>query len=88
MSSATKTPGELLALSLIERVCSVLSLLGCIFIIVTFALSSAFRKPINRLVFYASIGNMLCNVGTLMSTSYIDSPNSIGCQAQGFLIQM
>lgn len=41
--------------NVIERTCSVLSLLGCIFIIVTFCVSDAFHKPINRLVFYASL---------------------------------
>ncbi|RGP64420.1 hypothetical protein FSPOR_7950 [Fusarium sporotrichioides] len=76
------------ALSVIERVCSVFSLLGSIFIIGTFLLSKAFHKPINRLVFYASFGNMITNVGTLMSRSYIGDTNSVGCQLQGFLIQM
>lgn len=41
--------------NVIERTCSVLSLLGCIFIIVTYCVSDAFQKPINRLVFYASL---------------------------------
>lgn len=41
--------------NVIERTCSVLSLLGCIFIIVTYCVSDAFHKPINRLVFYASL---------------------------------
>ncbi|KAL7795032.1 putative G-protein coupled receptor protein [Trichoderma ceciliae] len=72
----------------IERGCSVVSLLGCLFVIVTFCASSSFHKPINRLVFYASFGNMMTNVGTLMARSYLDSPNSPGCQLQGFLIQM
>lgn len=76
------------ALSIIERVCSVFSLLGSIFIIGTFLLSKAFHKPINRLVFYASFGNMIVNVGTLMSRSYIGDSNSVGCQLQAFLIQM
>ncbi|RGP80485.1 hypothetical protein FLONG3_1413 [Fusarium longipes] len=76
------------ALSVIERVCSVFSLLGSIFIIGTFLSSKAFHKPINRLVFYASFGNMMTNVGTLMSRSYINDSHSVGCQFQAFLIQM
>lgn len=79
---------QLHAISVIERACSVLSILGSLFIIGTFCCSRAFHKPINRLVFYASFGNMLTNVGTLMSRSYIDSPDSVGCQFQSFLIQM
>ncbi|KAL7899052.1 hypothetical protein HDV63DRAFT_76818 [Trichoderma sp. SZMC 28014] len=82
------TQHQLNLISDIERVCSVISLLGCVFVVVTFCCSSSFHKPINRLVFYASFGNMMTNVGTLMSRSYLSSPNSPGCQLQGFLIQM
>lgn len=80
--------GQLDAIAVIERVCSVFSLLGSIFVIFTFVFSKAFHKPINRLVFYASFGNMMTNVGTLMSRSYVDQPDSVGCQFQGFLMQM
>ncbi|KAK1594009.1 G-protein coupled receptor [Colletotrichum navitas] len=80
--------GDLDLFSIIERACSVLSLIGCVFIIVTFCSSRAFHKPINRLVFFASFGNMMSNVGTLMARSYIGSPDSPGCQLQAFLIQM
>ncbi len=82
------TDAQLDALSVIERVCSVFSLLGCIFIIGSFCASKAFHKPINRLVFYASFGNMMTNVGTLMAREYVSMPNSVGCQFQSFLIQM
>ena len=82
------TEGQLYSISVIERVNSVFSLLGSLFIIVTFCFSKAFHKPINRLVFYASFGNMLTNVGTLMSRSYNETPDAVGCQFQAFLIQM
>ncbi|KAI1486071.1 hypothetical protein F5X96DRAFT_272010 [Biscogniauxia mediterranea] len=82
------TPGLLNDISIIERVGSVLSIIGGVFIIVTFSVSSAFHKPINRLVFYASFGNMMSNVGSLMSREYVDQIDSFGCQFQGFLIQM
>lgn len=75
-------------ISVVERCCSVFSLLGCIFIIGTFCLDRAFRKPINRLVFYASFGNLMTNVATLMARSFIDNVDSAGCQFQAFLIQM
>lgn len=81
-------PGQLDLFSIIERSCSVFSLLGCLFIIVTFCSSKAFHKPINRLVFYASFGNAITNVATLMARSYIGDTNSAGCQLQAFLIQM
>ncbi|KAI0377452.1 family A G protein-coupled receptor-like protein [Hypomontagnella monticulosa] len=82
------TPGQLEAISVIERVGSVFSLLGSLFVIFTFTFSKAFHKPINRLVFYASFGNMMTNVGTLMSRRYVAEIDSFGCQFQGFLIQM
>ena len=82
------TETQLENISDIERACSVLSLLGSSFIIATFCLSNAFHKPINRLVFYASFGNAMTNIGTLMSRNYIAASNSVGCQFQAFLIQM
>ncbi|KAG6008814.1 hypothetical protein E4U21_003843 [Claviceps maximensis] len=80
--------GRFTAISTIERACSVLSLLGCLFIIVTFCCSTSFHKPINRLVFYASFGNLFTVVGTLMSRSYLSDVNSLGCQFQASLIQL
>lgn len=90
MDTVTETLSkkQLEAISVIERTCSVLSLVGSLFVIVTFCSSKSFHKPINRLVFYASFGNMLVNVGTLMSRTYLQWPDSVGCQFQAFLIQM
>lgn len=85
---APLTAEQLADISIIERACSVISLLGSLFVIVTFCLSRSFHKPVNRLVFYATFGNMLTNVGTLMSRTYVNSPDSVGCQFQAFLIQM
>lgn len=79
---------QLDAFSTIERVGSVLSLLGCVFIIATFCSSKAFHKPINRLMFYASFGNLMTTVATLIARSYIGDTSSAGCQFQAFLIQM
>lgn len=39
------------------------------------------------MLFYASFGNMMCNVATLISNSFVDHPNSAGCQTQAFLIE-
>ncbi|KAK8058700.1 hypothetical protein PG994_009148 [Apiospora phragmitis] len=86
--SDTLSEGKLNAITSIERTGSVLSLLGCIFIIISFSCSKVFHKPINRLVFYASFGNMMSNIGTLMARSYVNDINVFGCQFQGFLIQM
>ncbi|KAL8733672.1 MAG: hypothetical protein Q9181_003488 [Wetmoreana brouardii] len=72
-----------------ERVASVFSLLGASFIILTFILSDNFRKPVNRLIFYASWGNLLGNCATLLSQTGVRAgPKSALCQFQAFLIQM
>jgi hypothetical protein len=81
------SPGVLRAITIIERVGSVFSLTGCLFIIVTFLASKDFHKPINRLVFYASFGNVLTNIATLIARAYTHELESVGCQIQGFLIQ-
>ncbi|KFY22452.1 hypothetical protein V493_06581 [Pseudogymnoascus sp. VKM F-4281 (FW-2241)] len=80
---------ELGALQTAERVSSVFSVLGSVFVIGTYLYSEAFHKPINRLVFYASFGNMATNVATLISRSGIAAGvNSPLCQFQAFIIQM
>jgi hypothetical protein len=76
------------AIETAERVASVFSVLGAGFVIFTFLFDRRFRKPINRLVFYATWGNLFANVATLISREGIkigvDGPL---CQFQAFLIQ-
>ena len=91
--TARMTPEELTQADLdnfvtVERVCSTLSLLGCLFIAITFIGSKAFHKPINRLVFFASMGNVFTNVATIISRSALTDVNGGLCQFQAFLIQM
>ncbi|KIX96264.1 uncharacterized protein Z520_08042 [Fonsecaea multimorphosa CBS 102226] len=75
------------ALVATERVASVFSVLGAAFIIATFVSDSKFRKPINRLVFFAAWGNLFANVATLIARSGIKlGLTSPLCQFQGFLI--
>ncbi|CAG8174670.1 unnamed protein product [Penicillium olsonii] len=84
----TLSEKQISAISVTERVCSTISLIGTFVIVATFIGSSAFRKPINRLVFYASWGNMMANIATIISANGIHQgvDNSL-CQFQGFLIQ-
>ena len=80
---------QLLAIEAVERVMSVVSLCGALFIISTFMAFRSLRKPINRLIFYATFGNLLTNVATLISTSGIQAGSKSGlCIFQGFFIQM
>jgi hypothetical protein len=82
------TIDQISAMEITERVCSILSLLGAAFVIGTFMFDKSFHRPINRLVFYASWGNVMANIGTLISVSGIhlgiDGPL---CQFQAFLVQ-
>lgn len=75
-------------LVVIERVTSGLSVAGCLFVIITFLVSKSFHRPINRLVFFASVGNLFTNIATVTASAVLDKPSSFLCQAQGFLIQM
>jgi len=82
------TDEELNSIQTAERVTSVFSLVGCSFIIISFCSSSAFHKPIHRLIFYASFGNILSTVATLISRRGVEAgQNSALCQLQAFFIQ-
>ncbi|KAJ6191380.1 hypothetical protein N7519_001401 [Penicillium mononematosum] len=84
----TPSQRQLVAISVTERVCSAISLVGTFVIIASFISSRSFRKPINRLVFYASWGNMMANIATMISQSGIQAgAGSPLCQLQAFLIQ-
>lgn len=74
--------------STIERIASSFSLVGICFILVTYGTSTTFHKPINRLVFFASLGNTFTNIATLISRDALVHSEGSLCQFQGFLIQM
>ncbi|KZM19612.1 transmembrane signaling receptor [Ascochyta rabiei] len=82
---------QLHLISTITRLASVLSILGSLFIILTFASTPTFRKPVTRLIFYATWGNLITNGATLLSTSAIphgDGTAASGlCTAQAALMQ-
>ncbi|OKL59706.1 hypothetical protein UA08_05140 [Talaromyces atroroseus] len=83
------TDHELAAITVAERTNSILSVIGTTVVIGTFLSSQAFRKPINRVVFYASWANILTNVGTLISRSAIvrGEKATTLCRFQAFIIQ-
>lgn len=83
------TEGELTAIQVAERFSSFLSVFGSFFVMATFLKFRIFRKPINRLVFYASIGNLATNVATIISrASVVSGVRTPLCQIQAFIIQM
>jgi hypothetical protein len=84
----TPSQRQLVAIAVTERICSAISLVGTFVIITSFISSRSFRKPINRLVFYASWGNMMANIATMISQSGIQAgAGSPLCQLQAFFIQ-
>ncbi|KAF8535862.1 hypothetical protein BDD12DRAFT_853591 [Trichophaea hybrida] len=82
------TDSEKLIFERTARVSSTFSLIGASFIIITFCTSKNFHRPINRLAFYASFGNIMTNVATMYAQEGINAgPNSRLCQVQGAIIQ-
>jgi hypothetical protein len=82
------SPRERKILETTSRVASIFSLAGAGFIIITFCTSKSFHKPINRLAFFASFGNIVTNVATITSLDGIRAgQNSALCQAQATIIQ-
>lgn len=88
MASAL-TPHQQWMMSITERTVASISILGILFIILTYLFSSSFSKPINRLVFYASWGNLgLCIVALISMSGPSTGQDSGLCQFQGFMAQL
>jgi Leucine-rich repeat (LRR) protein len=86
---STFTMEEMHVVEIVERTMSPISILGSLFVLISFlTCPSLNQKSVNRLIFYASWGNMMSNVATLISVSGLRAGVKSGlCQAQGFLIQ-
>ncbi|KAF1934085.1 uncharacterized protein M421DRAFT_246 [Didymella exigua CBS 183.55] len=87
---AALTGEQLLGVGIATRMSSVVSILGSLFIIGSYLCLPYFRRPTTRLIFYATWGNLLTNVATLVSVSAIPGgavSASPLCQVQAFLIQ-
>ncbi|KAI9754013.1 MAG: hypothetical protein M4579_004889 [Chaenotheca gracillima] len=89
MASDELTAQQLKAMVVTERVTSCLSIVSIFFILFTYLFASGFNKPINRLIFYASWGNLGVTVASLISEA---GPNAGQfaplCQFQAFMVQM
>lgn len=79
---------EFLLMKILPRTSSMLSFLGCLFIITTFSCYKSFRlNPINRIVFYASFGNAIGSICLGIGNIFIHTPNVVKCQLQACMIQ-
>lgn len=82
------THSQIRTIETTERVASVFSLVGTTIVMVSFLSSSAFRKPVNRLIFYASWGNTMNTMVSLSALAGIRAgQNSALCQFQAFFCQ-
>jgi len=83
------TMEEMDVLEAVELSMSLISVLAALLVMISFLTClSLNQKSVNRLIFYASIGNIITNVATLISVSGLKAGVRSGlCQAQGFLIQ-
>lgn len=81
--------GQKTALITVERTMSVVSIVGCLFIMGSFLFFQAPRKKsFNRLLFFASFGNLLSNVATFIGPDGLKSgESSATCKLQATLIQ-
>lgn len=93
-SNSSSTPStlsmsEIKALEIVERTMSILSILGCVFILATFLyVSELKRRSFNRLLFLASWGNVLTNIATIIANSGPKAGDKHAvCQIQATLIQ-
>ncbi|EQL29318.1 hypothetical protein, variant 2 [Blastomyces dermatitidis ATCC 26199] len=70
------------------RVMSAVSVTSSFFVILSFLWGKLFQTPVNRLMFYATWGNVLANVGTMIGGAGIShGAGSSLCRCQAFLLQ-
>ncbi|KAK2801200.1 hypothetical protein FQN51_005515 [Onygenales sp. PD_10] len=89
--SATSTdlsPAQLYAIESTERAMSALSVTASLFVIISFLKSNLFQTPVNRLIFYATWGNIMANVATLVGRSGLEQGEGTAlCRFQAVFIQ-
>ncbi|KAM3070488.1 hypothetical protein ACMFMG_010311 [Clarireedia jacksonii] len=74
-------------LPIVARVTSSISACASLLVIVHWICSRSSEKPVNRLIFLATLGNMVSNVATFVSRAALVDSNGPLCQVQAFLIQ-
>lgn len=87
---APLTEKQLFGIEVSTRASSVASLLGSLFVASTFLCLPNFRNSKTRLIFYATWGNIITNMATLVSVSAFETDAATTtplCQIQAFLIQ-
>jgi hypothetical protein len=87
--AASLTASQGLALDALERTASLLSLTGCILLILSFLTIKPLRtRSFNRLLFLAACGNIFSNIATFIGHAGIRGGDSSAvCKFQATLIQ-
>lgn len=89
LSASSLTTTQMQALIVTERVNSAVSIAAIFFVVFTYLLAPGFNKPINRLIFFASFGNLGSAVAALISENGpLSGTKSVLCKLQAFLVQM
>ncbi|EAS35151.3 uncharacterized protein CIMG_00505 [Coccidioides immitis RS] len=79
---------QLLSLQAAVRATASVSLLACLLVIASYAFSTLFHTPLNRLIFYATWGNLLAHVAELIAWSGPRAGiTSSLCKFQAFFIE-
>ncbi|KMU84563.1 hypothetical protein CIHG_02347 [Coccidioides immitis H538.4] len=79
---------QLLSLQAAVRATASVSLLACLLVITSYAFSTLFHTPLNRLIFYATWGNLLAHVAELIAWSGPRAGiTSSLCKFQAFFIE-
>ena len=83
------SPAQLSAITITERVISALSLLGFLLVVSTYLFCQGFKKPVNRLIFYAAWSNLGSTVvGFVSRDGIVAGQDSALCQVSAFLFQI
>ncbi|KAG5296928.1 G-protein coupled receptor [Histoplasma ohiense] len=86
--SVMLSPSQIHTIYTSARAASALSITSSFFVITSFLWNRLFQTPVNRLMFYATWGNVLANVATMIGGDGISrGPKSSLCICQAFLAQ-
>lgn len=75
---------------ILAHISAILGLAGALFIIITFMMYTRLRRPMNRRLFYTSLGNLFLDTFYFISVWGIpdDGGDKALCRTQGFMIQL
>ncbi|KAH8769311.1 G-protein-like protein coupled receptor [Hyaloscypha finlandica] len=76
-----------LAIEVIERIGSSISMACVLFLMSTFLAYQRLRTPSNTLLFSASPANLFAGIASLIGRAGLSRPNAATCQVQGFFLE-